>query len=366
MGFLSNIFKPKWKHEDSDVRIEAIKGLDNQEILIELAKNDNSKYVRREAVKKVTDQNALCDIVKSEKDKVVRENAFNRITDPNLLLELTKLNFADPLQTSATQKFVDYLVEQNNQDELIKIVQNDKNDVIFKDYATEKITDQNVLMDLYKNHSSESVRRRALDNITDQKILLELYKNEPNSEIIEKITDQEVLTNIALNGEWYQREAAISAFSEINSFEKLNNLTSSLYDVENYGAIIIDKKGNIKTGKENIFNHTKTKDSANKHIEYPSDALLISIDFSDETGDLSKYFYKLIITGHGLGDLEIKRGYLFKNLKFIIAQGVTDKVTNIDGMFNGCPNLIDIKGLETWDVSGLHDKTYFNKIREKY
>lgn len=364
MGLFDRFKTPKWQHEDSDVRLEAVKELDDQEILIELAKSDNSKYVRREAVKKVTDQNALCDIAKCDDDKVVRKNAANRITEPNLLLELTKSRDSS-IKFDAIYKFIDCLAEQDNQDELIKIARNDEN-YAMRDYATEKITDQNALMELYKNHSSESVRKRALDNITDQKILLELYNENPRTEIIEKINDQEVLEDIALNSDNYSREAAISAFSEINSFEKLNNLTSSLYDVENYGAIIIDKTGNIKTGKENIFDNYKTTDSSNMHIEYPSDAILISIDFSDETGDLSNYFYKSIITGHGLGDLEIKRGYLFENLKFIIAQGVTDKVTNIDGMFNGCPNLVDIKGLETWDVGGLHDKTYFNKIREKY
>ena len=29
-------------------------------------------------------------------------------------------------------------------------------------------------------------------------------------------------------------------------------------------------------------------------------------------------------------------------------------------------DLIEIKGLETWDVSGLSDKTYYNDIYNKY
>lgn len=184
---------------------------------------------------------------------------------------------------------------------------------------------------------------------------------------IPNITNQEVLVKIALTDSDYEcREIAISTLTNINAFEKLNNVTSSLYDVENYGAIIIEKSGNIVTGKENIFNNLKRTDSSNMHVESPSDAVLISIDFTEESGDLSKYFYKKIITGHGLGDLEIKEDYLFKNLKFLIVQGISDKVTNIDGMFTGCPNLIEIKGLETWDVSGLSDKTYYNDIYNKY
>lgn len=368
MGFLSKIFKPKWKSEDSKVRLEAIDEIDDEEILIELAKNDTDENVRRKSTLKITNQDVLFDIAKCDEDRYARENALNRITDKNLLLKLCELEYIDPIRYKAQCKLVDEYSEENNQNELIKIVENDENDVEFRKYAIGKITDENVLAEIYKTTSTQSLCKIALDNISNQELLVELLGDDPDLEVIKKITDDEVLINIALNDDLgpYRRETAISNLTKIDSFEKLNTLTSSLYDVENYGAIIINKNGNIETGKDELFSTSGRTDSSNRHIEYPSDAILISIDFSDESGDLSNYFYKKIIIGHGLGDLEIKEGYLFENLKFIIAQGITDKVTNIDGMFSGCPNLVDIKGLESWDISGLVDKTYFNEIYKEY
>ncbi len=394
MGLFDKFKKPKWESEDPDTRIEGIKELDDQEILLNIAKNDKIKNVRKEAVKKITDQNELYSIANNDKEDIVREEAFDHIRDENLLMELA--NNSVKFDIAASRKLTKQLKEENKEDSLIKIVQNEENIFYLREYAAEKITNQEILIDIVKNDSDLKVRKNALNNITNQELLIELLSDDEfdlEKETLEKITDQDVLIEIALNNQskFFRRgaipnitnqdvlvkialtdsdrecrEMAISSLTNINAFEKLNNVTSTLYDVENYGAIIIEKSGNIVTGKENIFNNLKRTDSSNMHIESPSDAVLISIDLRDESGDLSKYFYKKIIIGHGLGDLEIKEDYLFKNLKFLIVQGISDKVTNIDGMFTGCPNLIEIKGLETWDVSGLSDKTYYNDIYNKY
>ena len=394
MGLFDKFKKPKWENEDPEKRIEGIKELDDQEILLNIAKKDKIKNVRKEAVKKITNQTELYNIANNDKEDIIREEAFEHITDENLLMELA--NHSVKFDIAASRKLTDQLEEKNKEDSLIKIVQNKENIFYLREYAAEKITNQEVLLNIVKNDSDTKVRKNALNNITNQKLLIELLSDaefDLEKETLEKITDKDVLIEIALNNQskFYRqgaipnitnqevlvkialtdsdyecREIAISTLTNINAFEKLNNVTSSLYDVENYGAIIIEKSGNIVTGKENIFNNLKRTDSSNMHVESPSDAVLISIDFTEESGDLSKYFYKKIITGHGLGDLEIKEDYLFKNLKFLIVQGINDKVTNIDGMFNGCPNLIEIKGLETWDVSGLSDKTYYNDIYNKY
>lgn len=54
MGLI-DIFKPKWKHKDSDVRLEAVQELDDQKILVKIAKNDSDKYVRGVAVRKINE-----------------------------------------------------------------------------------------------------------------------------------------------------------------------------------------------------------------------------------------------------------------------------------------------------------------------
>ena len=52
MGLFDKLLTPKWKHKDPNVRLEAVKGLDDQEILAEVASNDSYSDIRLEAVKK--------------------------------------------------------------------------------------------------------------------------------------------------------------------------------------------------------------------------------------------------------------------------------------------------------------------------
>lgn len=55
MGLFDRFSKPKWQHEDHFVRREAVEKLDDEEILIQIAKNDDEWTVRSDAVEKITD-----------------------------------------------------------------------------------------------------------------------------------------------------------------------------------------------------------------------------------------------------------------------------------------------------------------------
>ena len=72
MGFLDKLFKPKWKHEDSKIRIKVVKELDNQKTLIEIVKSDSDENVRKEAVKKIDNNSILADVAKTDSDENVR------------------------------------------------------------------------------------------------------------------------------------------------------------------------------------------------------------------------------------------------------------------------------------------------------
>lgn len=81
-GFFSsikNVFrKPPWKHADHRVRLDAVKTLDNQAVLAQLARNDPYNFkleidtpfyfypVRDAAIKKLTDMKTLKDLQKSD------------------------------------------------------------------------------------------------------------------------------------------------------------------------------------------------------------------------------------------------------------------------------------------------------------
>lgn len=75
----SDLFKPKYKNSNPSVRREAVKELDDQNILIEIAKNDDTGYVREEAVKKINDESVLVNIVKNDSIIEVRLEALKKL-----------------------------------------------------------------------------------------------------------------------------------------------------------------------------------------------------------------------------------------------------------------------------------------------
>ena len=58
-----DLFGPKWKHKDSNVRKAAVVTLTDQAVLAAIAKTDEDVDVRRAAIRKLTDPAALADML---------------------------------------------------------------------------------------------------------------------------------------------------------------------------------------------------------------------------------------------------------------------------------------------------------------
>ena len=56
---LSDLFKPKWKHSNPDVRKAALVNVIDSKILAEIAINDKDWSVRIAAIKKITERNKI-------------------------------------------------------------------------------------------------------------------------------------------------------------------------------------------------------------------------------------------------------------------------------------------------------------------
>ena len=82
----------KLKHKDPSVRIEAIKKLDDQEKLAEIAKNDSNRDVREAAVEKINDESVLAWVAKYDDTYDVRKVAVERISDESILAGIV-INF---------------------------------------------------------------------------------------------------------------------------------------------------------------------------------------------------------------------------------------------------------------------------------
>lgn len=80
-----NLFRPKWKHRDPFVRMEAVKKLKDQKILAEIAKNDKENLIKQAAIDKIQDQSLLSEIARNGKEKSVKEAVIGKVKDQNLL-----------------------------------------------------------------------------------------------------------------------------------------------------------------------------------------------------------------------------------------------------------------------------------------
>src|SRR4051812_40572504 len=103
MGF-SDLFKPKWKHSNPDVRAEAVRALgdDQSDVLATVARSDADARVRRIAVKRIVDADVLTDVASKDPDESLRKAAIEKAEevlvsaavagDDRALESLTKLN----------------------------------------------------------------------------------------------------------------------------------------------------------------------------------------------------------------------------------------------------------------------------------
>src|SRR3954469_1044216 len=79
MGF-ADLFRPKWKHSDPEVRAEAVRQLgdDQASLLATIAKSDADARVRRIALKRIVDADVLGDVAAHDPDEGLRKAAIEK------------------------------------------------------------------------------------------------------------------------------------------------------------------------------------------------------------------------------------------------------------------------------------------------
>lgn len=161
MGFISNLFKPKWKNDDWKVRLEAVKNLDDQDILVDIVKNDFNYDVRREAVKNIKDDSVLFEIAKGFSNTGIRIEATKHINDESILIDLAKNAYNYNIRLEAVKKIKDESVLKN-------IAKNDK-DLNVRNEAIKNINDKefvNKVENIQKNRDKklEKLEKEFRDN----------------------------------------------------------------------------------------------------------------------------------------------------------------------------------------------------------
>ncbi|MGD9861038.1 MAG: HEAT repeat domain-containing protein, partial [Marinobacterium sp.] len=82
----ANLFKPRWRHSDPEVRLSAVSKLcpdqpDQARILCQLALHDDNRQVRIVAVGRLSDTDSLLDVLSHSSDPEVREEAGLRVSE---------------------------------------------------------------------------------------------------------------------------------------------------------------------------------------------------------------------------------------------------------------------------------------------
>ena len=152
------------------MRLEAIKRVDNQELLVDIAENDSHPWVRREASKKIEDA-GVRERIESELDTRDIEEAskneyYTKVTDYNLS-EFEREEYLDEIRD----------------EKILRLLAKDRSLYDLRVKAIEKITNQEFLKDLYYNTPESHVRRAIVNNITDKEFLRFVYNNDADISI---------------------------------------------------------------------------------------------------------------------------------------------------------------------------------------
>lgn len=192
---LMDIFRPKWKHSDSNVRMAAVETLTDQVVLAEIARTDENRKVCEAAFGKLTDQSILAGIARiGWEEDYVRVAAIQKLADQALLAEIAKTDEKWVVREAAVRKMTDQSI-------LAGIARKFLEEDHVRVAAVERLTDQTLLAEIVQKESRKDVCLAAVKRLTDQALLAEIAKTNEKWDVRmaakNKVTDQTLLAGIA-------------------------------------------------------------------------------------------------------------------------------------------------------------------------
>ncbi|MFC1670549.1 hypothetical protein ACFL20_09155 [Spirochaetota bacterium] len=204
---ISNLFKPKIKNSDSKVRIEALKDIEDQNVLADIVINDPCEMVKKEAVSRIKDLNTLKRVLFSGNKKrklpePIVNSIFNEIKNKKLLKSFFVGN-------ASFKGITEYF---------------------------EHVKDKNILIDVLSVTNNKNIALKAITRLDDIQIpLTELRKKiestgnriavrELHNIIIRKYDDEIILKEIISAA--IDPKTVISALKKISAVPFLEDLLS--------------------------------------------------------------------------------------------------------------------------------------------
>jgi hypothetical protein len=192
---IADFFRPKHRHSDVRVRIEAVRAMTTAEdaaTLIQIARTDREAAVRRIAIEKIDKADVLAEIAAAEADERVRELAGARAA--KLWLSAACGEDAEPAGAA-----------------LSGIV---------------KIGDQHALVEVAARGGNPAIRKRAFGELRDPKVLAELAKRDAPADLriaaVGRIDDGDVLRGLAIDTT--SKEVGLAAVEKLDDVERLEQV----------------------------------------------------------------------------------------------------------------------------------------------
>ncbi len=197
MGF-TDLFKPKWKHSNPEVRAEAVRALGDDEstLLATIARHDADARVRRLAVKRIVDADVLSDVAAHDPDESLRKAAIEKAEevlvsaaaagDGRALDALAKLNHPR-LLASVALKSQDADVRARAVSHILDVA------------------DEKALADVIKKSNDVTLRKTIVAWLTDAATLRDVAISDGNKEIaltaVARLDDRAALDKVALKAQ---------------------------------------------------------------------------------------------------------------------------------------------------------------------
>src|SRR5690554_3959966 len=152
---IANLFKPRWRHSDPEVRLNAIRKLspnrpEQARILRQLALHDSNSQVRVGAVSRLSDTDSLLDVLSNSTDPEVREQAGLRVSEC--------------LQENGSDGLSELLRRLDDEDARTQIILNVSNEQL-QQSALNCIDDEAVLMQVALHARLATMRREAAERV---------------------------------------------------------------------------------------------------------------------------------------------------------------------------------------------------------
>ena len=216
---LHKLVKRKKIRKNSDLYIEIVKMLKDQEVIAQIAKKDTDWRVRQIAIRKLESQDVLAKFALSDVDADIRKTAAETLTNQEVLAIVALCDRSTDVRKIAVNKLT-------SQEVLVMVTRSDV-DAGVRLSAVRKLENQKALAKVALCDANEDVRKTAVDVLTSQEVLAEVvlsgrFKSYQLNGALGKIIDQSLLFKIAqTSNDPYIRKPATCKLTSMDQLESI-------------------------------------------------------------------------------------------------------------------------------------------------